>query len=143
MEEIAQVVRVIEGGGAEVEIRRHTVCNECGGCGHGHSANTRFEVDNPIEAREGETVILEMATKNLLMAVLLIYLLPLVDLIIGYLLGDWVNTTYHLFKGELFSIFCGLLFLALTFVFVRQYDKRAGLHSGFKPRITRVIDRDY
>lgn len=143
MEEIAQVVRVIDGGGAEVEIRRHTMCHECGGCGHGKSENTRFEVDNPIQAQEGEIVILEMATKNLLGAVLLIYLLPLIDLIIGYLIGDWLNTTYHFFKGEGFAIICGLLFLALTFVFIRQYDKRAGTRSGFKPRITRVVDQEY
>ena len=140
MEEIARVVRVIDKNSAEVEIRRHSACSECGGCGHGKSENARFQVLNPIKAQEGEIVLLEMATSNLMTAVMIIYLLPLIDLIAGYVVGTWLNTTFHFMKGEGFAIICGLIFFALTFVFVKYYDKRAGFKSGFKPRITKVIE---
>ncbi|AZR72232.1 hypothetical protein BBF96_01755 [Anoxybacter fermentans] len=138
MEEYAQVTRILEGGTAEVEIRRHSACGKCGKCGHIN--NARFEVSNPINAKVGDIVVLEMETRHLITAVLIIYLLPLVNLIIGYALGNWFNTTLNIWKGEGFAIFCGLIFMALTFGFVRIYDRRMGVKSGFKPRIKRVIN---
>lgn len=140
MEEMAQVIRVINTEMAEVELRKHSACGHCGGCSRGQDEEpTRFEVSNPIGAEVGEMVMVEMETGSLVKAVIVIYLLPLVNLILGYIVGNWLNTSYHFTKGEGFAAIVGLVFFVLTFVFVRYYDRRAGLNSSFRPRITRVM----
>lgn len=138
MEEMARVVRILNQNMAEVELRRHSACSECGRCGHGKDGQpARFEVNNPVQARVGDTVLLEMETGSLMKAVLLIYILPLVNLVIGFVLGNWLNDRFRILPGEAFPALLGLSLLALTFLFVRAYDKRAG--SRFHPAIKRVI----
>lgn len=140
MEEMAQVVRVLKQNMAEVELRRHSACSDCGQCSHGkESQPTRFEVSNPVHAEVGDMVLLEMETGSLMKAVALIYILPLVNLVIGFVLGKWANDLWQILPGEALPALLGVGLMALTFVFVRFYDKRMGLNSSFHPRIKRVV----
>lgn len=140
MEEFAQVVRVLDEKTVEVELRRHSACSHCGQCSHGSDSQiTRFEVGNPVQAKVGDLVLLEMETGSLMKAVVLIYLLPLVNLVIGFVLGNWLNNRLQILPGETFPALLGVGLLALTFVFVRLYDQQMGLNSRFHPQIKRVI----
>lgn len=139
MEEMAQVIRLLDGNHCEVMLRRHSACGHCGQCSHGSGEPSIFEVANTLNAEVGDMVLLEMETGNLLKAVLVIYLLPLVNLILGYFLGYWLNSILQITKGEGFAVASGLIVMALTFLFVRFYDKRAGGQSEFKPRMTQIL----
>jgi sigma-E factor negative regulatory protein RseC len=124
----------------EVELRRHSACSHCGQCSHGNESQpARFEVSNPVHAEVGDTVLLEMETGSLMKAVMLIYVLPLANLVIGFIFGNWLNDRWQVLPGETFPALLGVGLLALTFVFVRFYDQRMGLNSRFHPQIKRVI----
>ncbi len=139
MEERAQVIRLVNKDIAEVELRGHSACSACGKCSHGAGKDIRYDVINPINARVGDMVVLEMETKKLLSAVFVIYLLPLLTLILGFGIGSWINSILKVTSGEGFAVVVGLVFMALTFVFVRLFDRRAGQNSGFRPKIKRII----
>lgn len=136
MEELAQVTHLLDGNMAEVELRRHSACDKCGKCSKG--TPTRVEVMNPVRAQVGDMVVLEMETSHILTSVLIIYLLPIVNLLIGYGLAAWVGSALQIWSGEIVPMLIGLVFMALTFVFVRVYDRKKGRDSSFKPRIKRV-----
>ncbi|MCK4258606.1 MAG: SoxR reducing system RseC family protein [Halanaerobiales bacterium] len=137
MEETGQVIRIVDEKMAEIELCRHSACGKCGQCSHGE--NTRFEVHNPIQAQVGDVVVLKMETRHLLTAVMMVYMLPLVTLIVGYGLGSWFNSLLKIWQGEGFAIITGLIFMGLTFVGVKFYDRKLGLKSGFHPEIIKVI----
>lgn len=143
MQEYAEVVKVIDEHTVEVQVRRHTMCDKCGKCGggggsHGRMVNdTRFEVANHVNARVGDRVLLEMEDKHFVGTVMLVYLVPLINVIIGYILGDWVNKSLHIWEGEGFAILSGLTLMALTFLFVRYIDRIKG--DIVQPKIKRVV----
>ncbi len=85
MRQSAEVIDLLDDGRrAEVLIRKHSACGDCGGCEG--IKDRMIIVDNPLRAKVGNKVSLELSEKNILVAALLIYLLPIVGLIIGYLL---------------------------------------------------------
>lgn len=141
MEERAQIIRLLPKNMAEVELRGHSACTACGNCAFGQKKQIRYEVQNPINAQIGDLVTLEMETKSLLSAVLIIYLLPLINLLIGYGLGSWINSRLEIWPGEGLAIISGLLFLALTFVLVRILDQRLAKKSNFRPQIKSIVDQ--
>ena len=61
-------------------------CHKCSGCGAVQQAMI-FTAHNPIGARPGDLVTVESATGPVLKAAAVLYLLPLVMFIGGYLLG--------------------------------------------------------
>lgn len=139
MEERAQIIRLLTKNMAEVELRGHSACSACGKCAYGQKKNIRYEVSNPINAQVGDLVILEMETKSLLSAVLAIYLLPLVNLLIGYGLGSWINSRFHIWSGEGLAIISGFLFMGLTFALIRIFDRRLAEKSSFRPQIKSIV----
>ena len=61
-------------------------CHKCFGCGAVQQAMI-FQARNPIGARPGDLVTVESATGPVLKAAAVLYLLPLVLFIAGYLVG--------------------------------------------------------
>ena len=61
-------------------------CHKCAGCGAAKQAMI-FEARNPIGAKAGEVVIVESDSGPVLKAAAVLYMLPLVLFIAGYLLG--------------------------------------------------------
>ena len=140
MEERAQIIRLLPKNMAEVELRGHSACTACGKCAFGQKKQIRYEVKNPINAQVGDLVTLEMETKSLLSAVLIIYLLPLINLLIGYGLGSWINSRFKIWPGEGLAILSGFLFMGLTFGLIRILDQRLAKKSNFRPRIKTIVD---
>ena len=88
-----QKVRVLTNnpdGSAQVVYVRQSACSgdchKCSGCGAVEQAMI-FTAHNPIGARPGDIVNVESATGPVLKAAAVLYMLPLVLFIAGYLLG--------------------------------------------------------
>lgn len=88
-----QKVRVLTNnpdGSAQVVCVRQSACSgdchKCSGCGAVEQAMI-FTARNPIGARPGDIVNVESATGPVLKAAAVLYMLPLVLFIAGYLLG--------------------------------------------------------
>ena len=83
------VTRLMDDGRAEVSVERGTACGgHCDGCETCIYASTlRVPAENPVSARPGDRVILESASREILGAAALVYLLPLGLFFLGYALG--------------------------------------------------------
>jgi len=95
LETRATVVQT-DGQYALVQANQGNGCGQCNGkgCGTGKlsqlfcSQPRQFRVDNPINARVGDEVIVSVADGAVMRGIAQVYLLPLVLLLIGALLGS-------------------------------------------------------
>lgn len=111
----------LEGTTAWVVSEAPTSCGACGGKGCGSSVFTRlwhpdspeYPVANPINAQPGEAVVVGVPEGALLRATWGAYLVPLLALLAGAALGQWL-------AGELMAALGGLLGLVLAGGWLRR-----------------------
>jgi sigma-E factor negative regulatory protein RseC len=125
LETRAVIVR-IEGQHALVQASQASGCEHCSGkgCGAGKlsrmfCSNPRlFKVGNPINAGVGDEVVISIAEGSILRGIGLVYLLPLLLLVTGAMLGShWAE-----FPGQLdgYAAAGAMLGLAAGFAIARQ-----------------------
>ena len=89
MTQDAIVMRVLDGGWAEVRVERGTACGgncpSCGGCSYKNVMKTRAV--NKISAGVGDRVTLETRTSKILGLAALVYFVPLLVFFAGYTLA--------------------------------------------------------
>ena len=117
-----QTVRVkgcnADGTAQVVHIRQSACsgdCHQCSGCGAAKQTVV-LTAQNPIGARPGQLVTVESASGPVLLAAAVLYLVPIVLFVAGYLLGEHLWT-----KGPLVGISGFILGLVLA----RVYDRKA------------------
>lgn len=118
MEQIVQVSRVLENGAAEVIRQRENACSgdchKCSGCGS-TKQTVLVQAENSIGAKAGDWVIMEAKSSAILKVAAVLYILPLMLFIVGYLVGE------HLWQQGILVSLCGLL---VGFVLVKLLDRR-------------------
>ena len=91
MEQIMRVRRNLSEGMAEVFLVRESACSgdchKCAGCESAAKETMIVEARNTIGARAGDFVRVETSTKDVMTAVFVVYMLPLVLFFAGYALG--------------------------------------------------------
>ena len=118
MEQTVKVLRRLPDGMAEVIRIRESACSgdchKCTGCGAAQQ-KMLLTVKNPIDAQAGDVVVISSDSSAVLKAAAVLYLLPLVLFLAGYLLGEnlWQ-------RGGL----VGLCALALGVAVIKIYDHR-------------------
>lgn len=141
MEERARVV-FTDGDTARVVLKRASACGDncaqCKGCTPGM---TYVEAKNLVGAKVGQEVILEMKGRMFLGAVLITYVLPLIALTIGIMLGPIAGNFIGLkISGDLSGIILGFVFMAATFFIINMIDKRYKKSGKLSFRIAKVAD---
>ena len=90
MQQLVKILSCEEDGTAKVACLRQSACSgdchKCSGCGAVEQTMV-FTARNPIGARPGDMVTVESATGPVLKAAAVLYLMPLVLFIAGYLVG--------------------------------------------------------
>ena len=90
MQQTVKVIKCNEDGTAQVACLRQSACSgdchKCSGCG-AVEQTMLFEARNSIGAKPGELVVVESQSGPVLKAAAVLYMLPLVLFIAGYLLG--------------------------------------------------------
>ena len=91
MEQTVTVRRLLPDGMAEVIRVRESACSgdchKCSGCGAAQQTML-LTARNPIGAKPGDIVVVNSETKAVLKAAAVLYLVPLVLFLAGYLLGE-------------------------------------------------------
>lgn len=91
MEVNVKVCRLLPDGMAEVVRIRESACSgdchKCSGCGAAKQT-VLFTAHNPIGAQPGDSVVVESDTAAVLKGAALLYVLPLVTFLAGYILGE-------------------------------------------------------
>ncbi|NCB62892.1 MAG: polyunsaturated fatty acid synthase PfaA [Clostridia bacterium] len=123
MTQTAQVKRILSENIAEVAVVRQGACShdcaKCGGCGTAVLPTVTAMAENRVGAREGDVVLLETPSDKLLGIAALVYLIPMVFLIAGYLIGQFLglDSGYCILLGAAcFAFSIALIFLLDRYV---------------------------
>lgn len=142
MLETRAIVVQINGQHALVQANQGNGCEQCNGkgCGTGKlsqlfcSKPRQFQVENPIDAKVGDEVIVSVADGAVLQGIGLVYLLPLVLLLVGAALGNaWAV------QPEQRDGYAGVgaaLGLLLGFVAAKWFSSRHALRNN-RPYVAR------
>jgi sigma-E factor negative regulatory protein RseC len=129
IEEPAHVVYT-EGEYAWVETERRSSCGSCSakGCGTGALSkilgrrSQRLKVLNPIDAKQGDDVVLGIREQDLLKGSLAVYIVPLLAMLAGALLGEGLAPQWGS-DSEALSLLGGVLGLASGFLWLHYYNR--------------------
>lgn len=127
-----------------VKTLRSDACESCVSKGACHSLGGGKEMEvsavNRIGARVGDRVVLKMDALPFLKGTFLVYLFPILLLVAGAVLGEWISLASNQ-PSSLASIlpaFCGL---ALGLLLMRTIANRLAKKDDYRPRIARVVGR--
>jgi sigma-E factor negative regulatory protein RseC len=143
MLETRAIVVQVEGRYALVQASQANGCGQCNGkgCGAGKlsrlfcSKPRRFQADNPINAVVGDEVVISVAEGTILRGIGLVYLLPLLLLVMGALLGSaWVGQSPGQHDG--YATAGALSGLAAGFIAVKWISSGQA-RNRFQPYIAR------
>ncbi len=115
MEQWVKVVTCFPDGTAQVLKVRESACSgdchKCAGCGAA-AQSLLVTARNPIGAKVGDQVLISSNTKPILAAAALLYVLPLVLFIAGYLAGEslWTKGPVMGLAGFILGLVCAKLY---------------------------------
>ena len=129
------VIEVV-GNSARIKVGRHSDCKNCGACPG--SESLILEANNEIGAKPGQRIILEIKETNVLRAAFIVFILPLIALFIGVMLGGIIGQYIGVNKF-MFQVICGVVIFALSIVVVKYFDKASAANEKSKPVIIRIL----
>ena len=136
MTQIATVEKILDSTYAEISVPRKSACGhdceECAGCGVSGTA-VHAKAQNPIGAQPGQKVVVQSDTKRMLGIVALVYLIPVVLFLGGYLLAAVLTPTVAL------QYTAAILGFAIGIVFAIFYDRRLRSAGGLTFTIVRLF----
>jgi len=144
MEELGHVLKNI-GNQALVKIERHSLCSKCTNkCqlaveNEHETDEIEVTVNNPIGAKRGQMVKIEMGEQPLVIASLIIYIIPLISLIIGYFASQSFMQILGFTPTEGSGIIGSLVFLGLSFLLIKSIDRFLGRKKEYNPIIKEII----
>lgn len=130
------VLQVIEGNLAKIKASRHNDCENCGAC-PGNSAMV-LEARNDIGARPGQHVVFEVQEINMLKAAFIVYIMPLLAVLIGVLLG-WKFAERLGYEPLWFQVAGGALTFVVSVVYIKYFDSTARFDVKMQPVIVRIL----
>ncbi|MGA9666707.1 MAG: SoxR reducing system RseC family protein [Gallionella sp.] len=141
LETRATVIQILKSH-ALVQANQGNGCEQCDGkgCGTGKLAQLfcskprLFQVDNPINAGVGDEVVISVAEGAILRGIGVVYLLPLLLLLVGAMLG---NLAAHAGQTDTYAASGGLLGLFAGFVLAKRISSSRQVRSRFQPYIAR------
>ncbi len=143
IEETAVIIQN-QGEYALVEAQRQSACGQCKvnkGCGTSVLARvvgqktTRMRVLNPLQAREGETVVIGLHESAMLTGSLAVYLLPLLCLLLFAITGKIVAEQLMIPAVEITSIIFAILGMFVAILWLRLFTRRIANDSRYQPVI--------
>ncbi len=136
MTQIATVEKLLDVGFAEISVPRKSACGhdceECAGCGvTGTAVHARAK--NPVGAKPGDKVVVESDTRKMLRIVALVYLIPVLLFLIGYVVTALLTATVAVqYTAATVGFLAGIL-IAIA------YDRRLRALGGLSFTIVRLF----
>ncbi|MEG2453351.1 MAG: SoxR reducing system RseC family protein [Clostridia bacterium] len=133
MVECGKVIKLAKRNNVTVSFDRKTACDQCHMCAVSKSGKTvEITVPNTVNAEIGDDVLVTMGDRYVLTAALIVYVIPLILVAIGVIVGQQFGVITQLV----------LVFVALVigFAFAIFLDKKViRKKKGFVPEITKIL----
>lgn len=117
------LVTTLAGNRAEILVMRSEACGSCSACNLCHTKPAMHWVDNPLQAKAGDYVIVEMKNGTFLKNIAWLYILPLV-LFVGTMYLTQVLLGQMGVFNELYNLLGGFFGLFLFWVLIRLVNKK-------------------
>ncbi|WP_296561381.1 SoxR reducing system RseC family protein [uncultured Acetobacterium sp.] len=142
MKEIG-TVRTLRGNNAEVEIKRNSACGDCGACHVSKDQSVMLTTaKNPVNAKSGETVEVEMQFANVFVAAFIMYGIPLIAFILGSSVAYYLVGSLNLrWDQVLTSFFTGISLTVIAYLLIRQVDRQGRFSSKYQPVIVAIVEK--
>lgn len=130
---------------AKVIIRRESACGDnCASCGGGcnDSKSITLELENTLSAEVGDYVIVESKSSTILKSAFIAYIMPLILMIIGTLIGMTVFEGLGYANFEALGFIIGLVFLGISYFILKYVDNKYFRDNDGMFEMV-AIDRDY
>jgi sigma-E factor negative regulatory protein RseC len=108
-------------------------CNVMGG-----GKEMEVEAINHAGAKVGEKVVLFFETSPLLKATFMLYVLPILFLMAGAIIGHEMAPFFN-FDASLLSVIIGFLFFGLIVLFVRARANKMAEKDEYRPKVIKII----
>ena len=138
------VVTKVDSSTAWVKCTKSAACESCkakGFCdtmGGGSDDDVEVEAINAAAAKVDDRVTISFETSSLLKVSFLVYMVPVLFLILGVVIGDKIAPIFD-YDQSIFSIVVGFLFLFAAFFFVKAKGKDLAKKDAYKPKIIRIL----
>lgn len=116
-----------DGRFAKIIIQRESACgHSCDSCGGGcNSSNSIIlDLENTLNAKPGDYVIVESKSSTILKSAFVAYIMPLIFMLLGIFIGMRVFKFLDYASYETIGFFIGLVFLAVSYIFLRKIDNK-------------------
>ncbi len=127
---------------AWVRTTKTSACESCavrGSCTVlGGGKEMEVEAINHAGAKVGEKVVISFASSPLLKATFMLYVLPILFLLVGALIGDKLAPSLA-WDRSTFALLTGLLFFVLAITFVKAKGNKLAKTDEYRPKITKII----
>ena len=112
---------------AKVIIQRESACgHSCSSCGGGcnDSNSIILELENVLNAQVGDYVIIESKASTILKSAFIAYIMPLILMIAGVMIGMSVFESLGYENFETLGFLVGLVFLGVSYFILKHVDNK-------------------
>ncbi|MTI94966.1 MAG: SoxR reducing system RseC family protein [Firmicutes bacterium] len=142
MDQVGKVLAVKDDT-AEVMLQRNSACEKCGVCHLGRTQDLLLRLPNTVDAEPGQRVLIGMEGVNVVKASLIVYILPVLALVAGFVLIYLFHEPLNLGGSpDLWGAGLGFALFLLTFAVIRTLEPRLRAKAEYNPVIVRVLE-DY
>lgn len=141
------IVTKVYSSTAWVKCTKSAACESCsakGFCdtvgGGGSDDDVEVEAINAVGAKVDDRVTISFETSSLLKVSFLVYMVPVLFLILGVVIGDKIASIFN-YDQSIFSVLAGFLFLFAAFFFVKAKGKELSKKDAYQPKIIRILNR--
>ena len=109
-----------------VKVLREEACAHCQVCttGINEGKECLIEAVNQCDAEVGDIVEIDIQANYFLRATAIMYGIPLIALILGIVLVAAIIGSLNIPQGETITAFGGLIFTAITYLWINKREKR-------------------
>lgn len=141
MKQCGLVVQTLDST-AKVRMQRHSSCAGCNACKMGAKDNPiELEALNPKKAIQGQMVEVEMEHEHVLLAAFLMYVVPLIFLVVGVIVGHFgLKAMGVVAYADLFTAIIAFAFTAVSYILLNRSERKQSFREKMLPIITDVIE---
>ncbi|MBW1833247.1 MAG: SoxR reducing system RseC family protein [Deltaproteobacteria bacterium] len=139
------VTKMVYSSTAWVKCAKSAACESCsakGFCdtmgGSGSNDDVEVKAINAVEAKVDDKVTISFETSSLLKVSFLVYMVPVLFLILGVIIGDKIAAIFN-YDQSIFSVLVGFLFLFAAFFFIKTKGKELSKKDAYQPKIIRIL----